>query len=594
MLQEEHDDDDPERRHDPGPLRRHDPSAGRWRLLRRARARGPGGAAPREQRRRIHVPDAPAGASERPGQLPDLRHGAGAARRDGGFRREPRAPRHDASLLDRPGTRASGVRAGDGKPRCRPAPCHRPANLELDSTRPRNAGRALGRVAVLRQGVGFGEEPEPEHVQPHRPGDRRLVALQHRRYLGAPVVPVGIADDGRRRRRLLRGRRRHHRLGPARPGARVAGSGEDVGRDPRAARSGAQGGGAGQGRWRGRTRCARHRPGRQPAARTARRKSACRRRADRGQRQCRRVDGHRRADAGVESGRLESDGRHAESNGRLRDACREGRRRHAAVADRSHGVRGPAQPGADPAHGRPRRGLVRPGGHRRVGGRVRRMDGVGPEPGVLLCAHRRCRRPHHRLSVRTRPGDADVDHGGGRARRTARCAHPRRGSAGAHGKGRYPRRRQDGDADRRPAEGRRRACGRGVRCRYPDPDAGQRRAGQRASVGRSHRRRRRDAQAAAAVGRRFRFAGRQGCDRRCRRSHGRLRKRQIPGRIRHRRVEPRRCGRDSPGEGSHGHLRRHRRTPGRLRRHRRPDQGQHGPGHRRASQGEHPRRHADR
>ena len=61
---------------------------------------------------------------------------------------------------------------------------------------------------------------------------------------------------------------------------------------------------------------------------------------------------------------LEGHGRHAEPDRRLRDARREGRRRHAALADRPHGGRRAAQPRAHPAHGRPGRRLVRAGRHR--------------------------------------------------------------------------------------------------------------------------------------------------------------------------------------------------------------------------------------
>ena len=50
---------------------------------------------------RVHLPDAPAGAPDGPGQLPHLRHGAGARAGDRRDRREPRAAGHDAALLDR-------------------------------------------------------------------------------------------------------------------------------------------------------------------------------------------------------------------------------------------------------------------------------------------------------------------------------------------------------------------------------------------------------------------------------------------------------------------------------------------------------------
>ncbi len=71
-------------------------------------------------------------------------------------------------------------------------------------------------------------------------------------------------------------------------------------------------------------------------------------------------------------------------------------------------------------------------------------------------------RAHHRLSVRARPGDADVDHGRRRARRPWRRAHQACLGAGAHGKGRYAGGRQDRHADRRQAVGDGGGAGRGL------------------------------------------------------------------------------------------------------------------------------------
>src|SRR5436309_2925444 len=99
------------------------------------------------------------------------------------------------------------------------------------------------------------------------------------------------------------------------------------------------------------------------------------------------TSGHRGADARLQVTRVQGHRGHAESDRRLRHACREGRRRHAAFADRAHGGGGPAQPRAHPAHGRPGRGLVRAGRHRRGYVDLRRVAGVGTRSGVLLCAH---------------------------------------------------------------------------------------------------------------------------------------------------------------------------------------------------------------
>jgi YHS domain-containing protein len=105
--------------------------------------------------RDLHLPDAPRDPPGRPGRLPDLRHGA----RTGGHNRERRAQsrarRHDAPA--------------SGSVSCSPSPSlhsrweaiiwgcttARPPDLEPDSARARDAGRALGRLAVLRTRLGL-------------------------------------------------------------------------------------------------------------------------------------------------------------------------------------------------------------------------------------------------------------------------------------------------------------------------------------------------------------------------------------------------------------------------------------------------------
>ena len=96
---------------------------------------------------------------------------------------------------------------------------------------------------------------------------------------------------------------------------------------------------------------------------------------------------------------LQGHGGHAEPDGRLRDARREGRRRHPALADRPHGGRGAAQPRADPAHGRPGGRLVRAGRHPRGGADLRRLAGLGSVAGLQLRAHRGRGGAHHCLSL---------------------------------------------------------------------------------------------------------------------------------------------------------------------------------------------------
>ena len=116
-------------------------------------------------------------------------------------RRKSRAAGHDAAVLDRHGAHGAGLRARDGRAPDEPQPPPRPAAVELDSAAAGNAGRALGRLAVLRARGGVGEEPQPEHVLAHRAGHGRGVALQHRRNGCAAAVPGGAAPGRRRRAR---------------------------------------------------------------------------------------------------------------------------------------------------------------------------------------------------------------------------------------------------------------------------------------------------------------------------------------------------------------------------------------------------------
>ena len=62
-------------------------------------------------------------------------------------------------------------------------------------------------------------------------------------------------------------------------------------------------------------------------------------------------------------------------------------------------------------------------------------------------------RADHRLPLRARPRDADVDHGRRRSRRAGRCIDQECGSTGTDGKGRHARRRQNRHAHRGQAEG---------------------------------------------------------------------------------------------------------------------------------------------
>ena len=200
---------------------------------------------------------------------------------------------------------------------------------------------------------------------------------------------------------------------------------------------------------------ARSRAGRRSTARAARREGAGRRRRRRRAERRRRVDAHRRADARRKIDRTAaSSARTVNGTGALRHARRAGRQRHVAGADRAHGGRGAAQPRADSASRRPGRVVLRAGRGARRRRDLRRLGARRPRAAPRARARQRGRGAHHRLPVRARAGDADVDHGRHRTRRArGRAVQERRGARGAR-EGRHARRRQDGHADRRQAEAR--------------------------------------------------------------------------------------------------------------------------------------------
>ena len=430
---------------------------------------------------RIHLPDAPRGGARRTRRLPDLRHGAGTQDGDRRGAAEPRADRHDAALRRRDGARRPAARHRHVRHAAEPTAARHRAEWRTDvaAIRAGDAGRAVGRLAVLPARLDVAGDAPPQHVHADRHRHRRRLSLQRRRGARAGAVPGDLPWPGRRGRRLLRGRRGDNRAGPARPGARTQGARRDRARHPVAARSGAQDG-APDLPWRR----ARHstRPGaaRAAPARAPRREGAGRRRRARGRLLDRRIDGHRRTDPGREGGRRPAHRRHRQRHRQPDHAGRSGRRRHAAVPDRPDGRRGAAQPRADPAHGRCRRRLFRA----RRGAR-RRRDFHRLEPdrartGLCLRAGQHGRRADHRLPLRARPGDADVDHGRHRAGRPCRRADQECRGAGGAREGRHAGRRQDRNADRgQAATDRRRA---GIRLRAGRSAAPRRepREGQRA------------------------------------------------------------------------------------------------------------------
>ena len=178
--------------------------------------------------------------------------------------------------------------------------------------------------------------------------------------------------------------------------------------------------------------------------------------------------------------------------------------------------------------------MVRACGRRRGADCVCGVGGVRPRTTFCLrssgCGHG----IDHCLPVRARPGNTDVDHGGGRPRRV--CGHPcqKRRSARTHGEGRHAGCRQDRHADARQAHSHRRRSSAAFRRKHPVALCRKRRAQQRASAGRSNRHRGSGPPYRALPHQRLRRALGQRCDRHGRTPPCRPRQRQFPFRAGHR------------------------------------------------------------
>ena len=121
--------------------------------------------------------------------------------------------------------------------------------------------------------------------------------------------------------------------------------------------------------------------------------------------------------------------------------------------------------------------------------RLRRLGDLRPAAGDGLRPGRRGLGADHRLPLRARPGDADVDHGRHRARRPGGRADQERRGARALRQGRHAGGRQDRHADRGQAQGDHAGAGRGHRTRRAAAARRQPRAGERASARGGDRRR---------------------------------------------------------------------------------------------------------
>ena len=114
--------------------------------------------------------------------------------------------------------------------------------LQLDPVRLRDAGGAVGRLAVLRARLAVADHAQSQHVHADRHGHRRRLCStasspRSRPAIFPPRSAATAAPCG-----LFRGRQHDHRAGAARPGSRTARARSDLRRHPRAARSRAKDG----------------------------------------------------------------------------------------------------------------------------------------------------------------------------------------------------------------------------------------------------------------------------------------------------------------------------------------------------------------
>ncbi len=160
--------------------------------------------------------------------------------------------------------------------------------------------------------------------------------------LAPGLIPEAFKHDGNVEV-YFRGGGGDHGPGAFGPGARTPRPPPHGHRDPRIARARAADGPRGP-RWRRPRGAARRSEIGRRAPRPPGRKDSCRRRAYRGHEHGRRIDAHRRADAGREARRRRGDRRHGEPDGCVLDGSPEGRQRHDAGPHRRHGRQGPAEP----------------------------------------------------------------------------------------------------------------------------------------------------------------------------------------------------------------------------------------------------------
>ena len=319
---------------------------------------------------------------------------------------QPGARRHDAPVLDQRRRRRSPLLVlamGSMVPALRARPAGR-RRASLGGAGARDAGRAVGRLAVLRALPRLAREPQPEHVHADRarrrgrvrstawspcsrPGSSRprsaATTAASAVYFEPAAVIVTLVLLGQVLELRARGRtgaaiRALLKLAPKRARrVRADGGEEDVPLDD-------------------------VQPGRSAARPSGRERPGRRRRRGRRDRR-RRIDGHRRADARRET-RRRSRHRRARSTARGTFVMRAERVGAETLLARivADGRRGAAQPRADPEAGRRGVARVRARGRRRRGRDVRRLGRRRPAAAPRLRAGQRRRGADHRLPVRAR------------------------------------------------------------------------------------------------------------------------------------------------------------------------------------------------
>src|SRR6516162_4192609 len=118
----------------------------------------------------LYVPDASADSAGCTRQLPNLRYGTGTGERSGGDRSQPGINRHDAALLYRHRAGSPYRDPGDGGTFSRPesSPLCLTASLDMAPVSACYAGRAVGRMAILRARLGVGAQSLTQYVQSDR------------------------------------------------------------------------------------------------------------------------------------------------------------------------------------------------------------------------------------------------------------------------------------------------------------------------------------------------------------------------------------------------------------------------------------------